>query len=129
MLPNENELDKEPTFYQNEIHPVFASVPFAPHITVASDDCLDIAHEWVTEGLEVSVLNMANRRNLGGGVKGGAGAQEEYLIRAVIIIARFIALRNTPNNTAYSVHLISIRWIVISAAYTLPMLRRFAETN
>lgn len=81
MFPNENELDKEPTFYQNEIHPVFASVPFAPHITVASDDCLDIAHEWVTQGLEVSVLNMANRLNPGGGVKGGAGAQEEYLFR------------------------------------------------
>ena len=80
-LPNNGELDTEPTFYRNEFHPVFEPLSGSLQVTVVPDDCLDKAHEWVKEGLEVSVLNMASRRNPGGGVKGGAGAQEEYLFR------------------------------------------------
>ena len=53
----------------------------SPEITVVPDDCLDVAHKWVNDGLAVCVLNMANRRNPGGGVTTGAGAQEEYLFR------------------------------------------------
>lgn len=50
-------------------------------VTVTTEDCLDAAHKWVNDGLEVCVLNMANRQNPGGGVTTGAGAQEEYLFR------------------------------------------------
>lgn len=80
-LPNAGELNTEPTFYRNEFHPVFEPLSYSIRVTVVPNDCLDKAHEWVKEGLEVSVLNMASRRNPGGGVKGGAGAQEEYLFR------------------------------------------------
>jgi len=50
-------------------------------VTVVPYDCLDVARKWVRRGLSVSVLNMANRHMPGGGVRGGAGAQEEYLFR------------------------------------------------
>lgn len=80
-LPKEGELDTESSFYRNEFHPLFSPFPADSEITVVPDDCLDKAHERVDEGLEVSVLNMASRQNPGGGVGGGAGAQEEYLFR------------------------------------------------
>ena len=80
-LPKEGELDTESSFYRNEFHPIFSPFAADSEITVVPDDCLDKAHEWVDEGLEVSVLNMASRQNPGGGVRGGAGAQEEYLFR------------------------------------------------
>lgn len=80
-LPKEGELDTESSFYCNEFHPIFSPFAADSEITVVPDDCLDKAHEWVDEGLEVSVLNMASRQNPGGGVRGGAGAQEEYLFR------------------------------------------------
>lgn len=50
-------------------------------ITVIKGDSLDQAHNWVKQGHNVCVLNMANRRNPGGGVHKGSGAQEEYLFR------------------------------------------------
>lgn len=81
MLSNGGDPDAVPTFYQREFHPVFEPLSAPAQVSVVPDDCLDKAHEWVMEGSEVSVLNMANRRNPGGGVKGGAGAQEEYLFR------------------------------------------------
>lgn len=81
LLPKKCELNTESSFYRNEFHPAFSPITDAPKITVVPDDCLDKAHEWVDEGLEVSVLNMASRQNPGGGVRGGAGAQEEYLFR------------------------------------------------
>lgn len=68
-------------FYHKPFKASFVKLTTAPEITVTADDCLDAAHKWVNDGLEVSVLNMASRRNPGGGVTGGAGAQEEYLFR------------------------------------------------
>ena len=79
-LPKNGELDTAPTFYRNVFHPAFEPLSDSLQVTVVPDDCLDKAHEWVKEGLVVSVLNMASRRNPGG-VRGGAGAQEEYLFR------------------------------------------------
>ena len=77
--------DQEPIrhskFYDESFTASFEKLETLPEITVVADDCLDTAHKWINEGLEVSVLNMANRRNPGGGVVGGAGAQEEYLFR------------------------------------------------
>ena len=72
---------RESTFYSEEFRAEFEPLNTPPEITVVSDDCLDAAHKWIREGLDVSVLNMASRRNPGGGVQKGSGAQEEYLFR------------------------------------------------
>jgi uncharacterized protein (TIGR02452 family) len=49
--------------------------------SVIEADCLETAERLLDEGLNPCVLNMASRQNPGGGVKGGAGAQEENLFR------------------------------------------------
>lgn len=68
-------------FYSHEFHAACLPVKESVEIQVVSEDCLDVARAWAEQGLEVTVLNMANRRNPGGGVIYGAGAQEEYLFR------------------------------------------------
>lgn len=50
-------------------------------IEVQNIDCLECACNMIDEGYNPAVLNMANRRNPGGGVTTGAGAQEETLFR------------------------------------------------
>lgn len=69
------------TFYSREFTAYFEPLKTKPVISVVPDDCLDTAHKWVNEGLNVSVLNLASRRNPGGGVQKGSSAQEEYLFR------------------------------------------------
>lgn len=54
---------------------------FETHFSVVSEDCLDTAHRLAHRGLDSLLLNMANRRNPGGGVTSGAGAQEETIFR------------------------------------------------
>jgi len=49
--------------------------------SVLEEDCLEVAESLLKSGLNPCVLNMANRQNPGGGVLGGAGAQEENLFR------------------------------------------------
>jgi uncharacterized protein (TIGR02452 family) len=49
--------------------------------SVKEADCLETAEALLKEGLDPCVLNMASGRNPGGGVKGGAGAQEENIFR------------------------------------------------
>ena len=50
-------------------------------VKVENIDCLLAAEGLLTEGYHPAVLNMASRRNPGGGVVTGAGAQEENLFR------------------------------------------------
>lgn len=50
-------------------------------ISVVNCDCLVEAEKLVDMGMNVAVLNMASRRNPGGGVISGAGAQEENIFR------------------------------------------------
>jgi uncharacterized protein (TIGR02452 family) len=49
--------------------------------SVLNADCLETAQLLDAAGMKPCVLNMANRRNPGGGVTGGAGAQEENIFR------------------------------------------------
>ena len=70
-------------FYYKAFTASFEPLTAFTEVTVVADDCLDVAHRWLwgNDELEVCVLNMASRRNPGGGVTKGAGAQEEYLFR------------------------------------------------
>ncbi len=49
--------------------------------SVLEADCLETAELQKMAGYNVCLLNMANRQNPGGGVIGGAGAQEENIFR------------------------------------------------
>ena len=71
------------SFYCKAFTASFEPLTAFTEVTVVADDCLDVAHRWLwgNDELEVCVLNMASRRNPGGGVTKGAGAQEEYLFR------------------------------------------------
>jgi uncharacterized protein (TIGR02452 family) len=50
-------------------------------VEVVNDDCMAVGMRLVDEGYNPAVLNMASRRNPGGGVISGAGAQEETIFR------------------------------------------------
>jgi uncharacterized protein (TIGR02452 family) len=54
---------------------------FNTTFTVLNADCLETAQLLLNAELNPCVLNMASRRNPGGGVLGGSGAQEENLFR------------------------------------------------
>ncbi len=81
LMESNPKLLRQSRFYDKEFHPPYRPLTASVEISVVKDDCLDAAHKWVSEGIEVSVLNMASRQNPGGGVRRGAGAQEEYLFR------------------------------------------------
>ena len=50
-------------------------------VEVVNDDCMAVGMRLLDEGYNPAVLNMASRRNPGGSVISGAGAQEETIFR------------------------------------------------
>lgn len=50
-------------------------------LSVVNDDCLVVGKQMQDEGLNPAILNMANAYRPGGGVLGGARAQEECIFR------------------------------------------------
>ena len=69
-------------FVSRELPPVdCAPVKGGTQVEVVNEDCLEVAERLVDEGYAPALLNMASRRNPGGGVIGGAGAQEETVFR------------------------------------------------
>src|SRR3989338_7378556 len=64
-------------FAQKLNPPIYSST----EITVINADTLDILHKLTDEGLNPVGLNMANDETPGGGVRSGAGAQEECIFR------------------------------------------------
>ena len=68
--------------YDKQLKPL-KNLKFKPEtkISVLKVDCLEVAEFLVKTGYNPAVLNMASRRNPGGGVFEGSGAQEENLFR------------------------------------------------
>ena len=72
---------KETYFYKK---PPLLNLVQSSHETkfsVVEADCIETAESLKNAGYNVCMLNMANRQNPGGGVLGGAGAQEENIFR------------------------------------------------
>lgn len=80
-IEGDAEMRRSTVFYSNRITLEIPSATETNVIQVVNDDCLAVAQEMTEAGLRPVVLNMASRRNPGGGVVGGAGAQEETLFR------------------------------------------------
>ncbi|MGB3453285.1 MAG: TIGR02452 family protein [Moheibacter sp.] len=74
-------LPGDTVFYErpNKLDP--SKNDYETKISVIEADCLETADLIRKMGFKVCVLNMASRQNPGGGVLGGAGAQEENIFR------------------------------------------------
>lgn len=79
---DENAMITGTQFYSSEIPRVKnETIEYDTIIDVQNIDCLECAKILIEDGYNPAVLNMASRRNPGGGVATGAGAQEETLFR------------------------------------------------
>lgn len=81
-FPDLTRMEHETAFYQQEFR--VDDIPSHKEETkfiVRNVDCLEEGVRLIREGYNPAVLNMASRRNPGGGVMMGAGAQEETLFR------------------------------------------------
>ena len=82
FFPDDSEMIRKTVFYEHEIHLPEAPQSDTPSVVeVQNIDCLYAGVELKKQGYNPAVLNMASRRNPGGGVATGAGAQEETLFR------------------------------------------------
>ncbi len=68
-------------YYKPESVAHFPSNEVKTNVSVINADCLEAAQLVSEAGFRPVVLNMANRETPGGGVLGGAGAQEENIFR------------------------------------------------
>lgn len=81
-FPELTRMEHETAFYERELR--VDDIPAREEETkfvVRNVDCLEEGVRLSHEGYNPAVLNMASRRNPGGGVMTGAGAQEETLFR------------------------------------------------
>ena len=82
IFPDDSDMMRKTVFYEQEIHLPSRTLGHEPTIVeVQNIDCLYVGVELKVQGYNPAVLNMASRRNPGGGVATGAGAQEETLFR------------------------------------------------
>lgn len=81
-FPSLTRMEHETTFYKEEFRvDDVATRAEETQFIVRNVDCLGEGVRLCREGYNPAVLNMASRRNPGGGVMTGAGAQEETLFR------------------------------------------------
>lgn len=81
-FPDDSDMMRRTVFYEHEMSQT--NKPIGDEQTlveVQNIDCLYAGVELKEQGYNPAVLNMASRRNPGGGVVTGAGAQEETLFR------------------------------------------------
>jgi len=82
VFPNDADMMRRTVFYDHEI-PMIEKAECGEQtiVEVQNIDCLYAGVQLKEQGYNPAVLNMASRRNPGGGVTTGAGAQEETLFR------------------------------------------------
>ena len=82
VFPNDADMMRRTVFYDHEI-PMIEKAKCGEQtiVEVQNIDCLYAGVQLKEQGYNPAVLNMASRRNPGGGVTTGAGAQEETLFR------------------------------------------------
>lgn len=82
IFPEDADMMRNTVFYEHEIClPSRTSDNDSTIVEVQNIDCLYAGVQLKEQGYNPAVLNMASRRNPGGGVATGAGAQEETLFR------------------------------------------------
>lgn len=82
IFPDDSDMMCDTVFYECEIP--LSDIPQCVEQTIVevqNIDCLYVGVQLKKQGYNPAVLNMASRRNPGGGVTTGAGAQEETLFR------------------------------------------------
>ena len=74
-------ITEDTVFYTKPKHLTSSESDTQTEFAVIEADCIETSHLLQKAGYNVCMLNMANRQNPGGGVWGGAGAQEENIFR------------------------------------------------
>lgn len=101
-LTNVNEIVKKASIYQTPLDVNgIGEAQGETAVIVENIDCLLAAQRLLIQGYHPAVLNMANRRTPGGGVRGGAGAQEETLCRRTALYPTLLQFQTTPAPNAY----------------------------
>jgi len=82
-----SEITKKTVFFDVQFSLGASAQTTATRFSVIEADCLETAELLQKAGFSPCVLNMASRRNPGGGVLTGAGAQEENIFRRSNMLA------------------------------------------